>query len=157
MSQSTPRSVTIGEIMTEKLESINVLNTAKDAAVKMANLNVGSLVVLDDEGKALGIITERDLARRVCTTNTNSESITVGQAMTSKVISIRPDYSLEEAANIMVENKVRHLLVTREDSVPVGIITPTDLVAYIKETADLQNEKMNNVILQVLREHKRYP
>jgi signal-transduction protein with cAMP-binding, CBS, and nucleotidyltransferase domain len=157
MSQSAPRSIKIGEIMTESLESINVLNTAKDAAVKMANLNVGSLVVLDDEGKALGIITERDLARRVCTADTNSESITVGQVMTPKVISIRPDNSLEEAANLMVENKLRHLLVTREDNIPLGIITPTDLVAYIKETADLESEKMNNVILQVLREHRRFP
>ncbi len=143
--------------MTEKLESINVLNTAKDAAVKMANLNVGSLVVLNDEGKALGIITERDLARRVCTSDMSSESITVGQAMTSKVISVRPDYSLEEAANVMIENKMRHLLVSTEDNIPLGIITPTDLVAYMKETADLQEEKMNNVILKVLREHRRYP
>jgi signal-transduction protein with cAMP-binding, CBS, and nucleotidyltransferase domain len=156
MSQSAPKSIAVGEIMTEKLESINILNTAREAATKMAEKNVGSLVVLDDEGKALGIVTERDLARKICTTDRNSDSVTVGQIMTSQVISIEHDYSLEEAANIMVERKVRHLLIVGENKEPLGIITPTDLVAYMKETADIRNEKMNSVILQVLREHGRY-
>jgi signal-transduction protein with cAMP-binding, CBS, and nucleotidyltransferase domain len=156
MGQSTPKSLAVGEIMTEKLESINILNTAKDAATKMTNKNVSSLVVLDDDGKALGIVTERDLARRICTTDKSSDGVTVGQIMTSQVISIKPDYLLEEAANVMIERKVRHLLVVGENNEPVGIITPTDLAAYMKETADIRNDKMNSVILQVLREHRRY-
>jgi CBS domain-containing protein len=156
MGQSAPKSVTVGEIMTETLESINVLNTAQEAAAKMADKNVGSLAVLDDSGKALGIVTERDLARRVCTTGKNSNSMTVGQIMSSPVITVKPDYSLEEAANVMVEKKFRHLLVVGENSEPVGIITPTDLAAYIKETADMRTEKLDSVILQLLREHRRY-
>jgi signal-transduction protein with cAMP-binding, CBS, and nucleotidyltransferase domain len=156
MGQSTPKPVTVGEIMTEKLESINMLNTAQEAAAKMADKNVGSLVVLDDSGKALGIVTERDLARRVCTTDKSSNSITVGQIMSSPVITVRLDYSLEEAADVMIERKVRHILVLDENTEPAGIITPTDLVAYIKETADIRTEKMDSAILQLLREHRRY-
>ena len=156
MGQSTPKPVTVGEIMTEKLESINMLNTAQEAAAKMADKNVGSLVVLDDSGKALGIMTERDLARRVCTTDKSSNSITVGQIMSSPVITVRLDYSLEEAADVMIERKVRHILVLDENNEPTGIITPTDLAAYIKETADIRTEKMDSAILQLLREHRRY-
>ena len=156
MGQSTPKPVTVSEIMTEKLESINMLNTAQEAAAKMADKNVGSLVVLDDSGKALGIVTERDLARRVCTTDRSSNSITVGQIMSSPVITVRLDYSLEEAADVMIERKVRHLLVLGENNEPAGIITPTDLAAYIKETADIRTEKMDSAILQLLREHRRY-
>jgi predicted transcriptional regulator len=74
----------------------------------------------------------------------------------SPVITIRPDYSLEEAAGIIIERKVRHLLVMRENDEPLWIITPTDLAAYIKETADVRIQKMNKAILQALREHKRY-
>jgi signal-transduction protein with cAMP-binding, CBS, and nucleotidyltransferase domain len=59
MDQSKPQSLTVGKIMTERLESINILNTAQEAAVKMANRNVSSLVALDDNGKVLGIVTER--------------------------------------------------------------------------------------------------
>lgn len=156
MGQSAPKSLTVGEIMTEKLESINMLNTSQEAAVKMADKNVSSLVVLDDSGRALGILTERALARRVCTTDRSSNNITVGQIMSSPVIIVRPDYSLEEAADVMMEKKVRHLLVVGENKEPVGIITATDLAAYIKETADIRTEKMDSVILQLLREHNRY-
>lgn len=156
MGQSAPKAVKVGEIMTEKLESINVLNTAQEAAAKMAEKNVGSLAVLDDSGKALGIVTERDLARRVCATDKTSNSMTVGQMMSSPVITVRSSYSLEEAADVMIEKKVRHLLVVDENNEPVGIITPTDLVAYIKETADMRTEKLDSVILQLLREHRRY-
>jgi CBS domain-containing protein len=142
MGQSAPKAIKVGEIMTEKLESINVLNTAQEAAAKMDQKNVGSLAVLDDSGKALGIVTERDLARRVCTTDKTSNSMTVGQIMSSPVTTVRSGYSLEEAADVMIEKKVRHLLVVDENNEPVGIITPTDLVAYIKETADMQTEKL---------------
>lgn len=154
--KSTPASPTVGEIMTEKLETINVLNTAQEAAVKMADKNVGSLAVLDDGGRALGILTERDLARRICTTSRSSSDVTVEQIMSSPVVTIKPDYSLEEAANVMIEKKVRHLLVVSENNEPLGIVTPTDLAAYIKEAADMRTEKMDSVIRQVLREHRRY-
>jgi signal-transduction protein with cAMP-binding, CBS, and nucleotidyltransferase domain len=69
---------------------------------------------------------------------------------------VKPDYSLEDAAHVMIEKKARHLLVVGENNEPVGIITPTDLVAYIKETADMHAEKLDSVILQLLREHRRY-
>jgi signal-transduction protein with cAMP-binding, CBS, and nucleotidyltransferase domain len=47
-----------GQLMTEKLETINLLNTTQEAAIKMVNRNVSSLAIVDDEGKAFGIITE---------------------------------------------------------------------------------------------------
>lgn len=156
MDQSEPESLTVREIMTETLESINKLNTAQEAAVKMANRNVSSLAVLDDSGKALGILTERDLVRRICTTEKNSSAVTVEQIMSSPVITVRPDCSLEEAADVIIRAEVRHLLVVNKENEPLGIITPTDLAAYIKEAADARIEKMNKVILQALREHKRY-
>jgi len=156
MGESTPKPVTVGEIMTEKLESINALNTAQEAAAKMAEKNVGSLAVLDDNGKALGIVTERDLARRVCAAGKSSNSVTVGQIMSSPVITVRSDHSIEEAADVMIERKVRHLLVLGESGRPAGIVTPTDLAAYIRETGDIRTEKMDSAILQLLREHRRY-
>lgn len=156
MGKESSARTSVGELMTEKLETINVLNTAQEAAIKMADRNVGSLAVLDDEGKALGIVTERDLARRVCTTENSSNNITVEKIMSSPVITIKPDFSLDEAADIMIQKKVRHLLVVGDNNEPVGIITPTDLAAYLKENADVQREKVDSVILQVLREHGRY-
>lgn len=146
----------VGNLMTEKLETINMLNTAQEAAIVMARKNTGSLVVVDDFGKAIGIVTERDLARRVCTTETSSAKMTVQQVMSSPVITISEDRPLGEAADIMIRKKVRHLLITDEDNNPKGIITPTDFAAYLKEVADIDKGEFNEVVLQVLREHSRY-
>jgi len=146
----------VGNLMTEKLETINMLNTAQEAAIVMARKNTGSLVVVDDFGKAMGIVTERDLARRVCTTETSSAKMTVQQVMSLPVITISEDRPLGEAADIMIREKVRHLLITDDDNNPKGIITPTDFAAYLKEVADVDKGKFNEVVLQVLREHSRY-
>lgn len=142
---------TVEELMTEKLEIINLLNTAQEAAIKMVDRNVGSLAVVDDDGKAFGILTERDLARRICTTNKSCDNVTVQEIMSTPVITIKPVESLETAARYMVQNRVRHLLVTDEVNQPVGIITATDFTAYLKE-----NDEIGKVIRQVLREHARY-
>jgi CBS domain-containing protein len=143
-------------MMTEKLETINMLNTAQEAAAKMAGRNVGSLAVTDDEGKAIGIVTERDLARRVCTTVRASASVTVQEIMSSPVITVDPDTPVDEAADIMIRKKVRHLLVAGKDGRPAGIITPTDFAASLKEGAQISKGRLNDIILQVFREHRRY-
>ena len=57
---------TIGEIMTQKLETIDASKTAQEAAKKMSDKNVSSLVVMDRADKPIGIVTERDLVRQVC-------------------------------------------------------------------------------------------
>ncbi len=151
--ENSPGSIprTVGELMTDKVETINLLNTAQEAAIKLADRNVSSLAVVDDDGKAFGIITERDLARRICTTNQSSDKVTVQELMSSPVITIKPVESLETAARYMVQNRVRHLLVTNDVNQPVGIITATDFIAYLKE-----NDEIDKVIRQVLREHARY-
>lgn len=140
------------ELMTEKLETINLLNTAQEAAMKMADRNVSSLAVVDDEGKAIGIVTERDLARRICTTNRSCDNVIVEEIMSSSpVITIKPDDSLETAARHMLRNRVRHLLVTDDVNKPIGIITATDFTEYLSK-----NDELEEVIRQVLREHSRY-
>lgn len=93
-NKPAPSPATARKLMTEKLETINLLNTAQEAAMKMADRNVSSLAVVDDEGKAIGIVTERDLARRICTTNKSCDNVTVEEIMTAPVITIKPDDSI---------------------------------------------------------------
>ena len=150
-NKPAPIPAKVDEVMTEKLETINLLNTVQEAAIKMADRNVSSLAVVDDDGKAIGIITERDLVRRICTTSKSSENVTVEEIMSSSVITIKPDESLETAAWYMVQNRVRHLLVTNEANHPAGIITATDFTQYLSK-----NGELGKVIRQVLREHARY-
>src|SRR5215207_3293745 len=146
-----PTPPTAAKLMTEKLETINLLNTAQEAAMKMADRNVSSLAVVDDDGKAIGIVTERDLARRICTTNRSSDNVIVEEIISFPVITIKPDDSLETAARYMVQKRIRHLLVTDDVNQPIGIITPTDFTEYLNK-----NDELDEVIRQVLREHARY-
>lgn len=125
-NKPAPSTATADKLMTEKLETISLLNAAQEAALKMADRNVSSLAVVDDEGKAIGIVTERDLARRICTTNKSCDNVIVEEIMSAPVIAIKPDESLETAARYMVQKRVRHLVVTDDVNQSIGIITATD-------------------------------
>jgi CBS domain-containing protein len=144
-------ATTVGQIMTEKLETINPSNTAQEAAKKMRDKKVSSLVVTDRGDEPIGIVTERDLVRQVCTKDVNSNAVIVHHIMSSPLVTIDANSSVEVAADIMVENKVRHLLVMDENRA-LGIITPSDFTGYLKEKLNLDD--VNARILQSLKEEK---
>lgn len=140
---------TVGQLMTERLETISPSDTAQEAAKKMRDKKVSSLVVTDLEDKPIGIVTERDLVRQVCTKVINSNDVIVHRIMSSPLATIDANSSVEVAADIMIQNKVRHLLVVDENKV-LGIITPSDFTGYLKEKLNLDD--VNARILQSLKE-----
>ena len=142
-------TTTVGQLMTERLETINPSDTAQEAAKKMRDKKVSSLVVTDAEDKPIGIVTERDLVRQVCTKVINSNDVIVHRIMSSPLATIDANSSVEVAADIMIQNKVRHLLVVDENKV-LGIITPSDFTGYLKEKLNLDD--VNARILQSLKE-----
>jgi CBS domain-containing protein len=141
--------MTVGQLMTERLETISPSDTAQEAAKKMRDKKVSSLVVTDVEDKPIGIVTERDLVRQVCTKVINSNEVIVHHIMSSPLATIDANSSVEVAADIMIQNKVRHLLVVNENKV-LGIITPSDFTGYLKEKLNLDD--VNARILQSLKE-----
>ena len=140
---------TVGQLMTERLETISPSDTAQEAAKKMRDKKVSSLVVTDLEDKPIGIVTERDLVRQVCTKAINSNDVIVHRIMSSPLATIDANSSVEVAADIMIQNKVRHLLVVDENKV-LGIITPSDFTGYLIEKLNLDD--VNARILQSLKE-----
>jgi CBS domain-containing protein len=145
----TSPPTTVGQLMTERLETISPSDTAQEAAKKMRDKKVSSLVVTDVEDKPIGIVTERDLVRQVCTKVINSNDVIVHHIMSSPLATIDANSSVEVAADIMIQNKVRHLLVVNENKV-LGIITPSDFTGYLKEKLNLDD--VNARILQSLKE-----
>lgn len=142
-------TTTVGQLMTERLETISPSDTAQEAAKKMRDKKVSSLVVTDVEDKPIGIVTERDLVRQVCTKVINSNDVIVHRIMSSPLATIDANSSVEVAADIMIQNKVRHLLVVDENKV-LGIITPSDFTGYLKKKLNLDD--VNARILQSLKE-----
>ena len=92
--------------------------------------NIGALLVVAN-GKPVGILTERDYARKVVLRGRTSMTTQVKEVMTAKVISVTLAQTLEECMAIMTERRIRHLPVTGEDGSVVGLVSIGDLV---KET-----------------------
>lgn len=134
MTTSTP----VRRVMNEKLEKIIVNRTAQEAAHKMGAVNTSSLIVTDLTDKPIGIITERDLVRRVVANDANSKTVLIKDIMASPIVTIDANSSVEAAADLMLQNKVRHLLVVEAEDVnmPLGIITSTDFASYLMEGDD---------------------
>lgn len=136
--------------MTEKLETIEASLSAQEAAMKMRDRNVSSLVVIDANSKTVGIITERDLVRKVCVHDASSRDSSVRDIMSDALVTTDAISEVGVAADIMIQNQVRHLLVVKDEDInkPLGIITPSDLARYLKENLDIDD--VNATIIKSL-------
>ncbi len=149
-------TISIGELMTVKLETIDSSSSAQEASKKMKENNTSSLVVIDNNNKPIGIVTERDLVRKVCLNDASSSNMLIKNIMSSfPLVTIDARSSVGAAADVMIQNKIRHLLVVEENndiSRPLGIITPTDFVGYLKENLNIDdNDDVNAKILESLK------
>ena len=100
-----------------------------DAVRKMAEHGVGALLVMDGE-KIVGIVTERDYARKVALAGRTSKDTPVSVIMTTQVLCVGPQQTTEECMAIMTENRVRHLPVLDKGRL-IGLVSIGDLVKDI--------------------------
>jgi signal-transduction protein with cAMP-binding, CBS, and nucleotidyltransferase domain len=122
-------TLNVSDMMTKKLESIEATASVQDTAKKMKDASVSSLLIVDNEGNPLGLVTERDLARKVCINDVYTSKITNKEIMSSPIVTIDSKSSASEAVDLMLRNNIRHLIVVDESHTnkPVGMITPLDL------------------------------
>jgi CBS domain-containing protein len=100
-----------------------------EAVQKMAEKNIGALVVMEG-GKVIGMITERDYARKVALMARSSRDTPVRDIMSSRVMYVRPEQTNDECMALMTENRLRHLPVMQGERM-VGLISIGDLVKDI--------------------------
>jgi CBS domain-containing protein len=109
------------------------------------------LIVVDGNGKPQGLVTERDLVRKVCINDASTSRVKNKEIMTSPLITINSDSPSSEAADMMLQNNVRHLLVVGNQNnanEPIGIITPLDFVRYQEYTNDGKEKDAIEKILE---------
>jgi diguanylate cyclase (GGDEF)-like protein len=104
-------------------------DTADDAAQKMSENNVGCLVVVDTEGKLVGVLTERDMLTKILATNNPPSNVLISDIMTAHTISCTMDTSIVEVERLMAENSIRHLPIL-ENGIPISMASSRDLIAY---------------------------
>ena len=108
--------------------SIGLDATVLEATQKMNRHRIGSLMVTDGD-RMVGILSERDILTRVVAEEKNPRQVKVADAMTSDVVVVSPDTSIEDASSIMQTRRVRHLPVCDNDGHLLGLISIGDLNA----------------------------
>jgi len=100
-----------------------------DALKLMAEKSVGALIVTEG-GRIAGVISERDYARKVILLGKSSHELQVRDIMTSKVITVHPEQTVEECMALMTEKRIRHLPVTEGERL-IGVLSIGDLVKEV--------------------------
>jgi len=117
----------VKQAMTKQVLVTSPNTTIRDVAKVMANHRVGCLVVME-ENKIVGIITELDIIWKVVAGDLDPKTTMVQEIMSKKVVTVQADQTLEEASHLMIENEIKKLPVLEKDKL-VGIITATDLIS----------------------------
>ncbi len=113
----------------KKVITISPEASVFDATVLMMDLGIGSLLVVD-EGRLVGMLTERDLLYHVVAEERDAQATSVGELMERDVVCCRPYTDMDEAKSVMKNRRVRHLPVMSDEEELVGLISIGDLNAY---------------------------
>ncbi len=124
----------VSDLMTQAAVTDAPDDTLAEAAAKMRQQQTGSLLVMEGDTLA-GIVTERDVLK-VVGEGQDPKSVSLRDVMTTDVVTVDPEKSVQEAARIMFDKWFRHLPVTTSDGKVVGIISLRDLLSLVAEGMD---------------------
>jgi len=121
-------SLKVEDVMVKEVITIDDESTVKEAADVMNKFEIGCLIAVR-KGKAVGIVTERDLLKRVVAEARNTNKTTVRAIMTSPLVVVEPQMELEEAVKMMFQMKIKKLPVVDVKRL-VGLVTLTDIARF---------------------------
>ncbi len=119
----------VQEVMTSPAHSCSADTSLAAAAIVMRDYKCGALPVLDEQGRPIGILTDRDVCLAVARKNRFPAAISVHEVMTSHPLSCSPQTDLTEAVDLMAEHHVRRLPVVDAEGRLVGIVSLSDVAA----------------------------
>jgi len=132
--------VKVEDVMSSPVVTIKDTDSVLAAAKLMKKHKIGCVVVVDKTGKPHGLITERDVVRRVTALDLLPSKVQAGKSMTKPAVTIEPSVSVTEAAKKMREVKIRRLIVVDGSKVK-GIVTSNDIVDITPALIDVIAEK----------------
>ncbi len=139
---------TVRQLLENKGHEVATISPDKsvfDSMQLMASRNIGALLVLDTQKKLLGIVTERDYARKMYMQDVSAKEVLVTEIMTRQVAYVRPEQTNEDCMALITEKRVRHLPVVENDRV-IGIVSIGDLVKDIISEQEFIIHQLENYI-----------
>ena len=127
----------VSEIMTKSVvHTVDMNSSVQEAAAAMKEVGTGCLVVIE-KSRLTGIITERDIVQRVVAVKKLAREVRVADVMSKPVLTVGPEALISDAAKIMMQNKIRRLVVAEGVRI-LGIVTVTDFakMMYKKSASD---------------------
>ena len=138
----------VSDILEQKGSNVLTIEasaTVYDAIKRMVDGNVGALLVTED-GRLTGIVTERDYMRRVALEGRTEKETLVREIMSSPLVYVTPDTTVEECMGVMTERRIRHLPVLGEHRETVGIISIGDVVKFQSDQQNVQIRLLTDYI-----------
>ena len=123
----------VGRICVREVDLAEIDESAQVAAQRMHDRNVGTLIVANAQRKAIGIVTDRDLAVRVVAKGRNPVETTVGEVMTTDLKTVEEQTSLEDALRIMRSGPFRRVPVTDSGGTLVGLLSVDDVLDLLRQ------------------------
>jgi CBS domain-containing protein len=145
----------VKDVMSSPVITISETSTSNQAAALMEKNDLGCVIVVNQSGKSIGIITERDLVIRVIAKNLKPDTMKAKEIMTTPLVTIEPDATISDAARRMTRLNIRRLGVMYKGNL-VGIISSKDLLSVMPELIEIMQEK-NNIECEGGEDHEEAP
>jgi len=134
--------LSVKDIMTKSVVTTRLHATVREAVKTMENQNIGSIIVMEGE-KPIGIVTERDIVVKVASPCVDPRTLKVQDIMSSPLVTIKSDASVEEAVALMAKKGIKKIAVL-EDGKLAGMLTYTDIAKSAPKMLSIFDELLKN-------------
>lgn len=132
--------ITVREVMSTQVITAKETDSAQRVADIMKNQSIGSVIIIDDQGKPTGIVTDRDIVTRIVAKNLLPSDVKAKEIMSTPISTIDPAMDIGAAAQMMKVRRIRRLLILDKGKI-AGIITDRTIFAIMPKLMELLTEK----------------
>ena len=131
--------ILVRDVMTKEPRVVRRDTNVQEVVATMGKYDISSIIVVEEK-RPIGIVTHKDIISKLMQARIPPDAVTAREVMTSPIITISEDSSIEEAARLMSKKHIKKLVVTRNNNELAGIITSSDLVREAPKTTELLNQ-----------------